>query len=146
MRKKVDRERRKAIHFRPLAMILVVCLLFPPAVSLAINHPTSDPYEVRPTPDGSLAYQTIPTPRGLAIEKDVMVVMPDGVKLASNIFRPDKPGKFPVIMVVTPYGKDQTPPSYKPDGSPLPGAYFPYIFRVYSHGADMPRRMNRVPS
>jgi len=118
-------------------MILVACLVLPPAVSLAMNHPTSNPYEIRPSPNGFLPYQIIPTPGGLTIERDVMVAMPDNVKLASNIFRPEKPGKFPVIMVVTPYGMDQTPPAYKPDGSPLPGAYFPFIFRVYKHCADI---------
>jgi len=137
MSKNVVCDRRNPTLFHPLATIMVTCLVLLPAMSLAINHPTSNPYEIRPTPDGSLAYQIIPTPGGLTIEKDVMVVMPDGVKLASNIFRPDKPGKFPVIMVVTPYGKDQTPPAFKPDGSPLPSSYFPYVFRVYSHGADM---------
>jgi hypothetical protein len=118
-------------------MIIVACLVLLPALSLAINHPTSNPYEIRPSPDGFLPYQIIPTPGGLVIEKDVMVAMPDGVKLACNVFRPDKPGKFPVIMAMTQYGKDQTPPTYKPDGSPLPGAYFPFIYRVYSHGADI---------
>ncbi len=137
MSKIVVCDRRKTNMFHPLAMILVVCLMLPPAVSLAINHPTTNPYEIRPSPDGFLPYQIIPTPEGLTIEKDVKVAMPDGVKLACNIFRPEKPGKFPVIMVVTPYGKDQTPPTYKPDGSPLPGAYFPYVFRVYSHGTDI---------
>jgi len=137
MSKNVVCERRRSNKFHHLAMILVACLMLPAGVCLAINHPTSNPYEIRPTPDGSLAYQIIPTPGGLVSEKDVMVAMPDGVKLASNIFRPEKPGKFPVIMVVTPYGKDQTPPAFKPDGSPLPSSYFPYVFRVYSHGADV---------
>ena len=31
--------------------------------------------------------------------------MRDGVDLAANIFRPDKPGKYPVLVVRTPYGK-----------------------------------------
>jgi predicted acyl esterase len=137
MSKNVYRDRRKSNMFHPLAMIIVACLVLPPAVSLAINHPTSNPYETRPTPDGFLAYQIIPTPGGLVSEKDVMVAMPDSVKLACNIFRPDKPGRFPVILVMTPYGKDQTPPTFKPDGSPLPSSYFPYVFRVYSHGADL---------
>ena len=137
MTKNVYRDRRKSNMFYPFAMILMACLVLLPAVCLAINHPTSNPYEIRPTPDGFLAYQIIPIPGGLLIEKDVMVTMPDGVKLASNVFRPDKPGKFPVILVMTPYGKDQTPPAFKPDGSPLPSSYFPYVFRVYSHGADL---------
>ena len=137
MSKNVHRNRRRSDMFYFLAMTIVGCLVLLPAVSLAINHPTSNPYETRPTPDGFLAYQIIPAPGGLVIEKDVMVAMPDRVKLACNIFRPDKPGRFPVILVMTPYGKDQTPPAFKPDGSPLPSSYFPYVFRVYSHGADL---------
>jgi len=41
-------------------MLLFANLVLVPAVSLAINHPTSNPYEVRPAPDGSLAYRIIP--------------------------------------------------------------------------------------
>jgi predicted acyl esterase len=115
----------------------VAFLLFVSAVSSAIDHPTSNPYETRPGPDGFLPYQIIPIPDGLRIERDVRVTMPDGVKLACNVIRPDKPGKFPVILAMTPYGKDQTPPSYKPDGSPLPNAYTPFMYRVYAHGADL---------
>ena len=42
----------------------------------------------------------------IIIEKDVMVPMRDGVKLAANIYRPNKPGKFPVIMSFTSFTKD----------------------------------------
>ena len=45
-------------------------------------------------------------PEGIIFEKDVPIEMSDGVKLAANVFRPDKPGKFPVIMAFTPYSKD----------------------------------------
>ena len=122
---------------RKSVILLLACVMLLPAISPAVNHPTTNPYETRPTPDGFLPYQIIPTPAGLTIERDVMVAMPDGVKLACNVYRPDKPGKFAVIVAMTPYGKDQTPPTYKPDGSPLPNAYFPFMFRVYSHGADL---------
>jgi predicted acyl esterase len=112
-------------------------LVLLPAVSLAINHPTSNPYETRPTPDGSFLIKSSLSLTDCGSKKDVMVTMPDGVKLACNIIRPDKPGKFPVILSMTPYGKDQTPPSYKPDGSPLPNAYTPFMYRVHAHGADL---------
>ena len=79
-----------------------------------MNHPTSNPYETRPTPDGYLTYQIIPVPDSLLIERDVMVAMPDGVKLACNVYRPDKPGKFPVILGMTPYGKDQSSSRLQP--------------------------------
>ena len=72
------------------------------------------------------------------IEKDVMVAMPDGVKLACNVYRPEQTRKISGHTgSMTPYGKDQTPPGFKPDGSPLPNAYSPFVFRVYAHGADL---------
>ena len=103
----------------------------------SFDHPTSNPYEIRPSPDGYLPYRIIPTPAGIAIEKDVMVPMNDGVRLACNVYRPDKQGEFPVILAITPYGKDQTPPMYKPDGAPLPSAYDPFILRVHAQGEDV---------
>jgi predicted acyl esterase len=47
-----------------------------------------------------------PLPKGIIVEKDVPVEMDDGLKLACNVFRPDKPGRFPVIMSFTTFGKD----------------------------------------
>jgi putative CocE/NonD family hydrolase len=37
------------------------------------------------------------------VEMDVKVPMSDGVQLSTNIFRPDAPGQFPVILIRTPY-------------------------------------------
>ena len=42
---------------------------------------------------------------GIIVEKDVPVPMRDGVVLRANVFRPDAPGKFPGILIRTPYGK-----------------------------------------
>jgi predicted acyl esterase len=42
----------------------------------------------------------------IKIEKDVAVPMRDGLNLACNIFRPDKAGKFPVILAFTAFSKD----------------------------------------
>jgi uncharacterized protein len=137
MIEKIDQHRRKSTFFYFLALMVTVSLLSWPANSPAINHPTSNPFETRPTPDGFLVYQIIPVPNGILIERDVMVTMPDGVKLACNVYRPDKPGKFPAILSMTPYGKDQNPPAYKSDGAPPPNAYTPYVSRVYSQGADV---------
>jgi putative CocE/NonD family hydrolase len=41
----------------------------------------------------------------IVFEQDVMVPMRDGTKLAANIFRPKGEGRFPVILMRTPYGK-----------------------------------------
>ncbi|OLF14737.1 CocE/NonD family hydrolase [Actinophytocola xanthii] len=40
------------------------------------------------------------------VEVDVPVPMHDGVALATNVWRPAGPGPFPVLLVRTPYGKD----------------------------------------
>ena len=40
-------------------------------------------------------------------EMDTPVPMRDGARLSANVFRPGKPGRYPVILSVSPYGKDQ---------------------------------------
>src|ERR1035438_6609852 len=50
---------------------------------------------------------------GVAVSKDVMVAMHDGVKLAADIYRPTQngqlvDGKFPVILLRTPYNKEDS--------------------------------------
>ncbi len=39
-------------------------------------------------------------------ERNVMVPMRDGVRLAADIIRPDAPGRYPVLVTRGPYGKD----------------------------------------
>jgi len=43
----------------------------------------------------------------VTVQRDVMMSMRDGVRLATDIYRPSVPGKFPVILERTPYGKSQ---------------------------------------
>lgn len=45
----------------------------------------------------------------VAIERDLAVPMRDGMRLFANLFRPSAGGRYPVIMSVTPYGKDRLP-------------------------------------
>src|SRR5579863_6976101 len=45
----------------------------------------------------------------LVRERDLVVPMRDGVRLFANLFRPAVDGRYPVIMSVTPYGKDKLP-------------------------------------
>jgi len=44
-------------------------------------------------------------PLGIIVEKNVPVPMRDGATLRANVFRPNTPGKFPGILMRTPYGK-----------------------------------------
>jgi putative CocE/NonD family hydrolase len=48
----------------------------------------------------------------LVVERDVMVTMRDGIRLATDVYRPAKdgvplPGPFPALLERTPYGKQQ---------------------------------------
>ena len=60
---------------------------------------------------------TPPAP-GIRFDRDVAVPMRDGVELRVNVFRPEREGRFPVIMSAHPYGKDvlpkRTPVGYLP--------------------------------
>jgi putative CocE/NonD family hydrolase len=42
----------------------------------------------------------------MVIEKNVGIPMPDGVVLRANVFRPQAPGRYPVVMSFGVYGKD----------------------------------------
>jgi len=46
--------------------------------------------------------------RPVHVERDVLVTMRDGVRLATDIFRPAGAGPFPALLKRTPYGKKQS--------------------------------------
>ena len=48
-----------------------------------------------------------PNPKyDVEIQKNDMIPMIDGINLAANIAKPKAEGRFPVILIRTPYGKD----------------------------------------
>lgn len=55
---------------------------------------------------------TYPLPKCVIIERDVRVRMRDGAHLTATVCRPDREGRFPVVMCVTAYGKDFGPDEY----------------------------------
>lgn len=83
----------------------------------------------------------------MIMEKDVAVPMSDGALLYVNVIRPNKPGKFPVVMSADTYGKDNKPKitnmgslwptlgaiptsSITPEESPDPGFWVPNDYVV----------------
>ncbi len=48
----------------------------------------------------------------MLIERDVMVPTRAGFEIAANVYRPNKAGRFPVIISMGPYGKDDLPAEY----------------------------------
>jgi predicted acyl esterase len=54
--------------------------------------------------------EVFPLPSGISVERDVGVTMADDVRLSANVFRPAQvDGPLPVILALTPYGKDADP-------------------------------------
>jgi predicted acyl esterase len=66
-------------------------------------------------------------------ERDVMVTMRDGVKLAVDIYRPDAPGKFPVIYTNARHNKDLQRPEIAEALNSQP-AYSPLWYGVIEGG------------
>ena len=60
------------------------------------------------------------------VEDDVGVVVRDGTRLSAKVFRPTSEGTFPVIMMLTAYGKDRGPDEYPAaiEHAELPGFDF----------------------
>lgn len=50
-----------------------------------------------------------PPPSGVRFDRDVPAVMRDGTVLRANVFRPEREGRFPVLLAAQPYGKDGLP-------------------------------------
>lgn len=46
-----------------------------------------------------------PALHNVAVERGLRVPMPDGVELVADRYRPREPGRFPTILVRTPYGR-----------------------------------------
>lgn len=55
---------------------------------------------------------------GIRLDRDAVIPLRDGGRLSANVFRPDRPGRVPVLMVKGIYGKDV----HFEDGYPLPWA------------------------
>jgi predicted acyl esterase len=60
----------------------------------------------------------------IAMQRDLAVPMRDGARLFANLFRPAGDGSYPVIMSVTPYGKDKLPDRLAPFFMRLSGVKF----------------------
>lgn len=81
-----------------------LCLADVPAQRAAYVREGYEPLRVRPVSDSLLSQPKF----DVSVEKNVMVSMRDGVKLATDIYKPSAEGKFPVILLRTPYAKDMT--------------------------------------
>jgi len=53
-------------------------------------------------------------PDGAQMESDLEIPMRDGVRLRANLYRPQAPGRYPVLISLHPYGKDHLPKPGRP--------------------------------
>jgi predicted acyl esterase len=80
--------------------------------------------------------ETVTTARGpkMIFEKDVPVPVGDGTVLRANVFRPDREGRFPVVMAHGLYGKDvHFADGFSPQWERL-NALHPDLFRTGTSG------------
>ena len=54
-----------------------------------------------------------PAVAAFRVERDVAVPMRDGVVLRADVYRPQRDGRFPVLVYRTPYGKHHAAESYQ---------------------------------
>ena len=78
----------------------------------------------------------------IIFEEDVAAHMRDGIRLMTNVFRPAKPGKYPAILSLAPYGKHSYPPDKQFERIPNVG---PLPFSEYT-GWEMPDPVYWVPN
>ena len=81
-----------------------LCLADVPAQRAAYVREGYEALRLRAEPDSLLSRPEFE----VAVEKNVMVRMRDGKKLATDIYKPAAEGAFPVILIRTPYGKDMS--------------------------------------
>src|SRR4051794_30235996 len=62
----------------------------------------------QPSPSSAASQPT----HSVQVERDVLITMRDGVRVAVDVYRPTSAGRFPALYAVSPYGKDfvQLPP------------------------------------
>ena len=73
-------------------------------------------------------YLDLPSPAyQVRVDKNIMIPMRDGVKLAADIYRPKKEGRYPVILTRTPYGKESKSHRYSFAGALFASQGYIYI-------------------
>jgi putative CocE/NonD family hydrolase len=89
----MGRFRRWTTCGAPTALVAVIASLAVPGAAVADDGGAWTPY-------------TRPAQYTQVTDRDVPITMRDGTILRANVTRPDAPGRFPVLVTQTPYGKD----------------------------------------
>jgi putative CocE/NonD family hydrolase len=76
----------------------------PASKTFQLRHPFVAPPRENSSDEDVVSSQP-ESPIEVVTERDVAVPMRDGVALRANVFRPDRGGPYPVLVMRTPYGK-----------------------------------------
>lgn len=117
---------------------------------------TGDPFASSSQPPTD--YERSPEHDGVVPERDVMVAMRDGARLAIDVYRPDAPGKFPVLVAFGLHTKEIQGPDY-PKSIPAQPAWSSlwvghmeagdtrfFVSRGYVHVVGSPRGFGKSDS
>lgn len=111
---------KRLFIFVPLFFILVIgvayYLLFRPYEDLDAEDVIilKDIQPVEGITYPAIVVDTDSVKNNIKVEKNVAVMMSDGVRLSANVFRPKAEGKYPVVLSFTAYDKDKGPEEYPP--------------------------------
>lgn len=54
----------------------------------------------------SYPIERVPLPPGIKLEENIYITMRDSIKLAADVYMPEKKGRYPVILAICPYRKE----------------------------------------
>ena len=60
---------------------------------------------------------------GIVIERNIDIPVADGISWKADVYRPDAPGKFPVLFAPSPYSKEAQAAAMMPVGFTYPRAW-----------------------
>ena len=76
-------------------------------------HPPSDLSDLLGMPQSPVRVMDVSALEDeITIERDVAVMTRDATRLSANVYRPKAPGRYPVVMAITAYHKDDGPRRY----------------------------------
>ena len=78
---------------------------------------------------------------GILTEPDVQVPMRDGVRMAAHVFRPDADGRFPGILLRTPYGRPKPDRNHNTGRNDLADPELVVATNAVHHSAAHPSRL-----
>ena len=94
------------------AIMVLVALIWLMGRDAGIYYPSdlSDLYESPNSP--VVVTDADELEAGITIESDLAVITRDGTRLSANVYRPIMHGRYPVVMMITAYHKDEGPRRY----------------------------------